>query len=342
MAGFMLVGMLVDTLIKGLLFLVGFRFLKALRSLLPLACYAAAVPFIHFFYLTRYDLWPALISLAGLLFFCSQRYSLSGLMVAVGIGVKLYPVVFVPPLVILAARQGRGRQFVAGIVAGLLPIAALSFVVPWWRFAQFHTARGLQVESLYASMLWLGKQFGLGGVSWTWANSCWEVQGGLAVAVLPWARGMFVGAVGLSTVVAMWAAARCEQPSVARLARLLLVPLLGFVGFNQVLSPQYMIWLLPLAALGSLEGSPWTVLAISLATALTPIFYPVREYFGPGLSLFQTAALLVRNITLITVWVLLMRECFCRPINGNSLATVAEIPRLARHEAGLGTPGSGY
>lgn len=94
------------------------------------------------------------------------------------------------------------------------------------------------------------------------------------------------------------------------MARLLLIPLLAFVALNQVLSPQYMIWLLPLAALGSLEGRPWMLCAISLATMLTPLFYPVPNYYRPGLNLLQTLILFIRDGVLIAVWISLIHESF--------------------------------
>jgi hypothetical protein len=68
-----------------------------------------------------------------------------------------------------------------------------------------------------------------------------------------------------------------------------------------------MIWLLPLAALASLEGSLWAPCAICLATVLTPIFYPSSDY-GVGLSLMETLVLLIRNLILIAAWGSLIRE----------------------------------
>ena len=122
--------------------------------------YCAAVPFIHFFFLQRYDLWPALISLLAIWLFSSERFVASGLAVSIGIGVKLYPILFVPPLLVLAWRQGKSKSFFAGLVLGVLPIALMSFYLPWWRFAEFQAARGLQVESLSAAAVWLGKLLG--------------------------------------------------------------------------------------------------------------------------------------------------------------------------------------
>jgi hypothetical protein len=90
---------------------------------------------------------------------------------------------------------------------------------------------------------------------------------------------------------------------------LLLGPLLAFVAFNQVLSPQFMIWLLPLAALGTLEGNSWIVLGIPLATVLTPVIFPsFGGNYGRGLDSLETVVLITRNFILVAVWWLLMKE----------------------------------
>lgn len=315
---FMGLALLVDWLMKFLLLKVALRNPDRLRSLLPLASYCLAVPFLRHFLLQRYDLWPALISLLAVWLFCSERYKLSGLCIAAGIGVKLYPVVFVPVLFVLAARQKKGRAFTTGLITGLLPMALLSFILPWWRFAQFHGARGLQCESIYASILWLGKHLELAELNWVFEKAWFEVQGPLASAILPWARILFAAAVVLSVAITTVAAARMPRPSAARVARLLLVPLLGFVAWNQVLSPQFLVWILPLAALASLEGNRWPVVLLVPATIMTPIIYPSwYGDYGTGLSLFETSVLVLRNLMLIGVWLSLVRElipCVCQGV----------------------------
>jgi Glycosyltransferase family 87 len=329
---FMLTVLVGDWLIKLSLIIIGFQNSKSLRCLLPLLIYAFAVPAIHFFYLQRYDIWPALICVAAIWLFASKRYTWSGLMLAVGIGVKLYPAVFIPPLFILALRQGKWMRFCTGLAVGFVPLVILSFFLPWWRFAEFQGARGLQVESLYASILWLGKFAGLANIHWAWAKAWFEVQGPSAAAILPWARAMFASAVVGSTAFASWMAMRLpistnlvdrasrtfesertgETPvPLPQLARLLLIPLLAFVAFNQVLSPQYMIWLLPLAAMASLEGNLCPIIIIPLATLLTPHFFPTAEY-ATGLNLTETIILFSRNYMLIITWSLLIHEMLIR------------------------------
>ena len=144
--------------------------------------------------LTLIDFWPALISLLAVWLFSSKRYLAGGLVMAIGIGVKLYPILLVPPLLVLAWRQGKVKPLFTGLLLGLLPLGLLSFYLPWWRFAQFQADRGLQVESLYASMLWLGHLLGVADVHWIYTNKWYEVRGAAATAVLPWAHTCSHGA----------------------------------------------------------------------------------------------------------------------------------------------------
>src|SRR6266446_3028783 len=200
--GFKLLVFVADAIIKCLLFAVGLREAKGIRSLLPLASYSIALPFMRFFFLQRYDVFPAIISVAALWLFCSRRYALSGLMIALGAGIKLYPALFAPALLVLAWRKHQGKQFFVGLVGGAVPILLLSFLLPWWRFLAFHSARGLQAESLYSSLLWFSHFAGIADVRWEAGERCFEVHGAVADMILPWSRAWFVGIVGLSCILA--------------------------------------------------------------------------------------------------------------------------------------------
>jgi hypothetical protein len=134
-----------------------------------------------------------------------------------------------------------------------------------------------------------------------------EVKGNLAQAVVPWAKLLMASTTLVSVAFSTWIARQMRNPDIFQIARLMLVPLLAFVAFNIVFSPQYMIWLLPLAALGILGGAKWPMIVIAVATAVTPIFYPSREY-GTGLNVGQTLVLFARNISLIVVWMALIVE----------------------------------
>lgn len=314
---FMALAFVVDWFVKLSLLVMSFRESRSLSVFWPLLLYCLAMPFTCNILLQRYDIFPAGICLLTVWLFCTGRYFLSGLILAIGIGVKVYPIIFLAPMFACSLRQGKAGRFGGGVTIGLCPLIIAAYFLPWWRFAEFQARRGLQVESLYASVLWLGKLLGLWNVKWEFIKAWFEVTGPLATAVLPYTRLVFALTVIFSVIFTSWAAGRYCFPNgatrtelpIARLSKLLFVPLLAFVGFNQVLSPQYMIWLMPMAVLASLEQDIMPILICSIATVMTPIIYPsLFGDYGDGLSLFETTILLIRDLILIVLWVQLIRE----------------------------------
>ena len=90
----------------------------------------------------------------------------------------------------------------------------------------------------------------------------------------------------------------------------------AFVATNTVFSPQFHLWLIPLAAL-VLEGraakdgglprlavrAAWVIV---VATLIVPTFYPSREY-TLGLGAWRTGVLVLRNVMLLYATVCLWR-----------------------------------
>ena len=88
-------------------------------------------------------------------------------------------------------------------------------------------------------------------------------------------------------------------------ATLVLLPVTTFVTFSLVLSPQFHLWLAPLAALALLArrrpdagigtGALW---CIFVSTFLVPAFFP-SPTFDSGLDLGRTLVLVLRNVLLL-------------------------------------------
>jgi hypothetical protein len=106
-------------------------------------------------------------------------------------------------------------------------------------------------------------------------------------------------------------------PRASSVGMLMLLTVVAFVATNTVLSPQFHLWLVPLAAL-VLEGraalpSPAVRAAwlVFVATMIVPTFFPHRQ-FGQGLGPALTVLLVLRNLLLVYATISLCRAASAR------------------------------
>jgi hypothetical protein len=304
---------LFDAAIKAVLLWRGIRANHGFPDLIPFLAYSLGSAALGHVLLMKYDAVPAALSLAGVLAVCGGRSFLGGAATALAAGSKAYPALFIPILAVVAWRQGGGqlRRFALGVVVATAPLLLIAPWLPWWNFASFHGVRGLEVGSLAASIVWALHFFGA-NASWSLIGTSNEVGGPLADQLLAPARAFWVAATVTGVVVAVTTALRQARlkaiggytTTPAAVAALLLLPLVPFVATNTVFSPQFHLWLIPLAALvlerrDSLPRpavrAAW---AIFVATMIVPTFYPSREY-TLGLGLWRTVVLVMRNSLLL-------------------------------------------
>ena len=305
---------LFDAVIKWLLLSEGLRrWGSSRRAWVPLAVYSVASWLQSIHYLKRYDLIPAAFTLAALVALSRRRDVLAGLALAVGVVTKLYPVVLVPLALAVCWRRGAwasSRRLVLGLTLGVLPLVPLSAFWPWWGFASFHVDRGLQVESLGASLLWAAHLLGwVRDVTWVHATAAYELHGAAAEWVKDATRWLWVVGSLVSAAVGLWAVRHRAPERVEDLARLALGPLLAFVILNPVLSPQYLVWLTGAAGLALLSGSRWPPVAVFLAAAMSRSIFAGSTY-DTGIGPVHAALLLLRNGLLLAAGFALVREAW--------------------------------
>ena len=320
---------IIDAILKGLLLWLGLRTHAGVRSLVPFFAYTLATAALGHFLLQRFDLAVAALTVVAAVASAAAWPLAAGATLALAAGSKVYPLLFVPVLGVLHWRDGRRDlfRFASGITLALAPMAVAALWLPWWRFASYHAARGFQAESLYATIVW-ALHFAGAPAQWEFmpAFRSIEVVGPLAAALVAPSRLLWLGASFASLAMATLAAWRVfARPRggfqrVPVVAALMLLPVTTFVTTNTVLSPQFHLWLLPLAALVLLAtpadrgddaalALPRDIVrgAIGLVVAalIVPVFIANREY-ATGLGPFRTLSLLCRNGLLIystiTLW----------------------------------------
>ena len=194
--------------------------------------------FVHVF--TNWDLFAVALATLGLWAWARRRPVLAGLLLGLGIAAKLYPFLLLGALFLLCLRAGRLGVWLRTAVAAAVAWAAVNLPIAvlapenWSRFIRLNSSRPADPDSIWNLLLYASKNRILDGT--------------LAPGQTPAVLNAVVAAcmVLLAAGVAWLTLAAPVRPRVGQLAFLLVA---GFLLLNKVWSPQYSLWLLPLAVL---------------------------------------------------------------------------------------------
>ncbi len=281
-----------------------------------------AMPMLRALPVLRFDLAPTVLAIGALLVI-HRRPAWFGALAGLGAMIKAWPIA------LLFGEWDRGRLLRAGAgavaaIVAVFAISALAFSGDQLNFLKEQNGRGLQVEAV-ASLPWHVRQYVTGeeidaGIRYR----AWEIEDGAAdtiAAALKWlSLAALLGA-------GFWWLARTRAIRRGRDALadavvsrdFVFTVVLLLVVTSRVLSPQYMIWMLGLAAVvltaaGSrLKRPAWTVVAAAILT--TSAYGPMGAYgtaynvYGPAfIMLIRNVALIVAAIDASVTMVRLVRE----------------------------------
>jgi hypothetical protein len=229
--------------------------------------------------LTRFDLWPAALAAGALAALVSGRDRLGLGVLGLATAAKLYPAVLLPIALVWVARRRGPREaalglgvFAAVIAAFVLPFAILS---PGGVAHSLTTQLGrpLQIESLGAGILLAAHQLGLYDPTVVSTHGSQNLSGSL-----PGALAAVETALQLVALVAVWLLFAGGRPDRERLLVASAAAVVAFIAFGKVLSPQFLIGLLPLVPLvgGSAGIAACWVFAGALVT--TQLWFPHRYW----------------------------------------------------------------
>ncbi|MGW7545457.1 glycosyltransferase 87 family protein [Streptomyces sp. NPDC054770] len=269
------------------------------RTLLGAAFWTGGLPLLLHLPLARYDVEVTAFAVLSLLAL-SRSTRACGALAALGALVKVWPA-----LVLLGLERGRPTRtaWLSAALTGTVTLAAfvMSFRNPL-AFLRQQGGRGVQVESLGGTALSLARHAGWPGTT--------RYQYGAVELVGPHVRAIATASLALTAasfaLLLLWRVrARHWTPATPYDAALSAVLL--FTVTSRVISPQYMIWLLGLAAvcLSSQHTSQRPVAAlIAAATALSAVAYPA--FYAEVVHCTWTGCLLMlaRNGLLATAAVL--------------------------------------
>ncbi len=280
------------------------------RSLAPVTVWVLAVPLLGSTTFARFDLLPGVLFALALLLL-ARHPAVAAVLASLATGIKLWPALLLPALLGVAATR---RRVAAAVAATGAVLAGGSLALGGWdRLLSplaYQSDRGLQIESVLATPAmvawWLDRDSWVVGYA---ASKSFEVDGPvvpllvststlltvayLAGLLVAWGRLTTLARAGvdLSPLTTVW---------------LVLASVLGFVVTGKVFSPQYLLWVLPVAAAGLVvaDSRPlraWTAVLL-VATGLTHLVFPVGYEaltVGTGPVGAVVATLAVRNVVVV-------------------------------------------
>jgi Glycosyltransferase family 87 len=280
------------------------------RPLGAAAAFAAAVVMAGAISVNRFDPAVGLVVALCVLALVYRRFTLAGVAVGLGFGIKLVPIVLLPLVLVLAAR----RRPVLGAAAAAIVVSAvpyMPFLVRSWsafnRTLGYQTGRGLHIESVPATPYLIWK----------------ALRHGAEIVIVPPSGSLVIGApgtlllarvspfvvLGLLAVAyaGIWRARAVVRNDPEWVAPAALAVLLAFMCGNKVLSPQHLLWTLPLVALclAAKSVSHRVVGVVMLvAIALTQVEFPAMYYDIKALDALPLLIVSVRNVLLLTALVI--------------------------------------
>jgi uncharacterized membrane protein len=252
--------------------------------------------------LTRFDLLPAALTAFALAALLAERHRAAAALLGVGIVVKLYPAVLVP-IALAWAWQRRGRreaQVCAAIVAGVVAVAFVPFLVlaPHGFLASFsgQLSRPLQIETLGAAALLASPL----DVVMSSGHGSQNVAG-----TGVWAVAILQSLAQVGALVWIWIAfARRRLDLVTACA----AAVAAFVCLGKVLSPQFLVWLVPLVPLVRGRRGVAATALLAVALVLTQLWFPYRYWdYVRELDGRVNAIVLARDLVLVALLVVLLR-----------------------------------
>lgn len=238
----------------------------------------------------------AALSLA-ILAWTRRRAVLAGFFLGVGAALKLYPALLLGPLLLVALRSPRRREelarFAATLGTAVITWVAINLPVFLWAPDGWRAFFTFNIER--------GADFG----------SIWYIIELLRPGLLPDDIGPLVigAAVLLLVAIVLLALVAPEQP---RLAQLAFLAVAAFLLVNKVWSPQYALWLLPLAVLARPRWRDVLIWQVGEVVYFVAVWWHLATLYDPERALISSdqyvAAVLIRVLGLLWLATFVIRD----------------------------------
>jgi hypothetical protein len=279
---------------------------------------------------THFDLFPVALVLGALLLLARGRPRAGFAVLGLAVMTKAFPIVIAPIAIAWLLARGRRRDawqgaLVCGAVLAAIALAAVAASPDGALDAvRYHLDRPVQVESSPALVVLALDAAGAGHAT---SVSSFRSDGLLHPAANAIASLFLTALVALVALVCVSAAARrpgvpaargeadvaaragaAIAPEVRDLVIASLAACAGFALLGKVLSPQFVIWVLPLGALAFAWRMHALAAAVALVAVLTQIEFPAHYFDVVAREPLAIGLVAARNIALAAVIALALRE----------------------------------
>jgi uncharacterized membrane protein len=268
------------------------------------AALIALSPLIVVHAFTNFDTLAVALAAGGMLAWARHRPELAGVLIGLGAAAKLYPVFILGALLVLCLRTDRMQPWyrATATAAAAWAVVNLPFAVlypqGWWEFFRLNSTRPADHDSVYNAISVLTGWLGFDGPLYQ-GDSPEHLN--LVTLALFALICLAVAAVGLTA------------PHRPRVASLVFLIVAGFLLTNKVWSPQYSLWLVPLAVLALPR---WIPLLIWMSVDAY-LWYPRLGYFiglaepdrGNSAERFVTVVL-IRDFLVLVLCALVVRTIY--------------------------------
>ena len=256
--GFSVLWIAFAALCTGTMCTMAFRFIAANFPTINLwvTTFAWLTPGILHFALLRYDIYPALATLCMMIFLYRKSYLIAAFWISIAIALKGYPVFLLPAILVYVHGQTGYRsawQFL--LIALATPLMSLLLVIT------FSGIDGLLSPFLFHG----GRDFNPDS---TYTVLCYLFNSPLHSADLSPLPMILQGLCVLVSVI-------LRPKNFNELVLALTLTIVGVINFSVFYSPQFAIWLLPIAGLSFNRCIQYLLLAYGLWTG----GYFILEYF---------------------------------------------------------------
>ena len=270
---------------------------------------------------THFDLVAVALMLGALLALIRGRPTAGFALLGAGAMTKLFPALLVPVAAawLVARRRGGDAARGAAVFVAVVAVVSLPFLGGGYVDAyRYQLERPVQIESTPATVI-----FALGGSHVTGTTTVPDAHGsnGLVGGSADVVEAVFTALLAATLALVVVLVAR-GPPEERRLLLGALAAVLAFAALGKVLSPQFLVWLVPFGALAWTWGERTLALLLAAAILLTQLEFPARyeELVDERTSVVLLVA--ARNATLIAALAVTLAR-LAGPVRSRRLASAA-------------------